>query len=745
MPRIAHDARSTGAGALSPPNGGDIDPSIVREHGSGERSVGRENGAALDRFRDGHQAELVRIGGFGTSLMNAAGRVDFRWTPGARIPFGVGLDLTSLGAQTPPRSLKVELWTNADTDDPTKFRGIPMRETKSKDHHPLAFKIELPVERAGTYKASVRVSVDGGPWKYGPDFKQPDIIFRTRPIEFEKMNVRQVMIGFANNAPGDRTFSTIEDMLDPKWGKYNLENLAAQGVDTLYIESPFRADPWKHRWPGDDAGSPFAVTDFFSIDPRISREAREVPAWDLDKQRDLANAAMKRLTDKAHGLGMKVLFGIAPNHVGHNYIFRDMFEDAQGGLTVMRNNFSQLAVNPAQLERVEQLLADPNLKQNERTYAEYLFPEMYARRDAHPDGAHSVKETTREWHYGDWSDIKKLNHGGFMAYGITKARSEQNEKVLNWLGRAMAHAVIALGADGFRIDHGTGMPDQFFQETLNRAQRIVDRARGAHSPLFLMAEDHDRKAWIGNHVDYIQARWWEKIIHATTSGNPDEFFATLQNPYFTEILQSDNHDEIRGENYFRGDLNAMGRFAITTMLAGGPFSMFMGSEYGESKKIAFKVGGGVPTLWQARNNELADKSINLHKWLSRAGHLKTKNPALQTKLMRRLHQVDGDQHIIAFSKHPDSDRHNRVLVFSNLANQDRQRGTFKLDSRTRGWVHARNEAAGWNAKFQVRNLLSSDPQRHVWDQPKSAAELLDRGVWADLAPYQVQALELIQV
>ncbi len=678
-------------------------------------------------------------------MMNAAGRVDFRWKPGARIPFGVGLDLTAVGAQTPPRNIKVELWTNADSEDPTKFRGVPMKETRSNDHHPLAYKVDLPVERAGTYKATVRVSVDGGAWKYGPEFKQADIIFRTRPIEFEKMNVRQVMIGFANNAPGDHTFSTIEDMLDGSWGKYNLESLAGQGVDTLYIESPFRADPWVGRWPGDHAGSPFAATDFFAIDPRVSREARQVPAWDRDKQMDLANAAMKRLTDKAHKLGMKVLFGIAPNHVGHNYTFRDMFEDPQGGLTVMRNNFSQIAVNQGQLDRVQHMLKDPKLKDHERQYAEYLFPEMYARRDAHPDGAHSVNETMSEWWYGEWNDIKKLNHGGFMAYGISQARGEQNQKVLDWLGRAMAHAVIKLGADGFRIDHGTGMPDQFFQETLTRAQRIVDKAKGEHSPIFLMAEDHDRKAWIGNHVDYIQSKWWETIIHATTTGNPNEFFSVFNNPYFVEIMQSDNHDEIRGENHFKGDLNAMGRFAITTMFAGGPFSMFMGSEYGESKKIEFKVGGGVPTLWQARNNALADASINLHKWVSKAGHLKTKHPALQTKLIRRLEQTGGDKHIVAFAKQPDEEKHNRVFVFSNLANQHWQTGTFKLNNGTRQWVHGRNEKADWNAKFQVRNLLSDDPKKHLWDKPKTAAELIDQGVWTGLAPYQVQALELIQV
>jgi hypothetical protein len=192
-------------------------------------------------------------------------------------------------------------------------------------------------------------------------------------------------------------------------------------------------------------------------------------------------------------------------------------------------------------------------------------------------------------------------------------------------------------------------------------------------------------------------------------------------------------------------LNAYGRFAITTMFAGGPFSMFMGSEFGEAQKIAFKVGGGVPTLWQARNNQLADTSINLHKWLSRAGQLKTHMPALQTKLMRRLDQMSGDQHIIAFAKHPDEEKDNRVFVFSNLANEHWQTGWFRVDEGTRQWIHKRNEQSGWNAKFNVRTLLADNSGAMLWDQPKTASELINSGVFTSLKPYEVQALELVQV
>ena len=93
----------------------------------------------------------------------------------------------------------------------------------------------------------------------------------------------------------------------------------------MWVQVPYRLDLWDKLPAVDDAGSDYASTDWFSIDPELSREARMVPPWDLDRQRELANAVMKRFVDRAHELGLKVLFEIAPNHVGHNFIFRDAF------------------------------------------------------------------------------------------------------------------------------------------------------------------------------------------------------------------------------------------------------------------------------------------------------------------------------------------------------------------------------------------------------------------------------------
>jgi 1,4-alpha-glucan branching enzyme len=461
----------------------------------------------------------------------------------------------------------------------------------------------------------------------------------------------------------------------------------------------------------------------------------------------VANGAFKRLVDAAHEKGMKVIVGVAPNHVGHNFTFRDLFEKPEGGIEVVRNRFDQIAVNPDQLAHVERMLKSDSVQQHEKDYAEYLFPWMYATRDDKPEGAGHVGETMSEWWYGDWSDIKKLNHGGHMAMGHTNGNSPQQVKVRDWIARWMAHAATELGVDGFRIDHSNGMAENFLNRTLTQAQRLTDKYLGHHKPLFMMPEDHDRKGWTAQRVDLIQSEWWHALLDACAHGNPDQFFSTIQNPWFFEVKATDTHDTGRGVNAFNGDLLAYGRYVITTMLSGGPFMMMMGSEYGEMRRTNFKAAEHVPSLYAARIGQLADSQIELNRWISKAGHLK-KHPAIKTRHLQRMnpHVLDDNTaRTIAFTKHPEHAGDNRVMVFSNLANRDYQAGTFALDGGTRGWLEGRDRDSGGRARFQVKNLLSDDPGRHLWSEPKSAAELIRGGVFAQLKPYEIQALELIQV
>ncbi len=689
--------------------------------------------------------------GFGTPLQNKSGHINMaNWKPGDKIKFGLGLDLDSFDSHHRKEDIRAKLWTNiGHNSDPKTFYEIPMNPVQPSDQHELAFESDVPVDRVGTYKVTAAISGDQGKtWSFINDFGFNDLVFRPKPAEWEAINMRQVHIGKANAPVGALKFSYLEDMIESKWGNYNLEGLKSQGVNAIWIQSPFRADPWDHRNPADTAGSPYACTDYFSIDPRLCREAQEKAGLDKDKQHEIANQVMKKLIDKAHNQGIKVFFCMAPNHVGHNYIFRDLFDDGRGGLKVSRNDFSNMVLNQNQLDEINSKLRDPNISEPEKSYAEYLYPRMYAtQKNGHfdPAGAQSVNETIHDVWYGDWSDTKKLNHGAFAATNIHEARNEQNYKVLDYLGRAMLHATVFLGVDGWRIDHSTGMPDQYFYETLPKYQAAVDRYFGQSHPIFIMAEDHDRKTWTAKVSDLVQSKWYEEIMHSMNHQDVELFWGTLANPYFQELVQTGNHDEARAIRAFDGNMLALGRYACTMELFGGAFSMLMADEYGEQQKMKFLSYGGIPSLEQARNNQLPEPNKTLKYWISRAGELKTNHPSLRSGDRVRLKLKDMKQlPVIAFARHSYEQNNIPVLVFTNLSNEHKNGAFYELDKQSRDLLERLSNKKP-ETRFQVRDLMGKDPNAWLWSTAKSKQELLDQGICVLLDPYQIQALELVVV
>ena len=467
-------------------------------------------------------------------------------------------------------------------------------------------------------------------------------MFRVRKPEVNELYVLELPIDKANARSDSTDISLIEDLLEPDSGWYSLQKLKDEGVNCVWFQVPYRLDPWDGRDPHDDAGSDYASTDWFSIDPDLSRDSRGVPPWDLDRQHRLANAAMKRLVDRAHDLGMKVLLEIAPNHVGHNFIYRDSGD--QGiGLDVPRRDYSVSAIDDAQLADIEQRLASANYPEDVKNYAEYMLPQMYA---AHypdgrynPFGATSVDQTYSPNWYGTWADVKHLNHGGHAGEHIWVPSTAQNFHVLAYIGRAMAWAATELGVDGFRIDHALGMPFYFFEQTLPWVEMKARERRGPDTSLVWAPEDHDRKDYTTCVSDVIQSRGYMALLEAFAAQDVDRIWNSFGAVERTgEFLATGNHDERRGVHFFGGDVLAYGNAVMTMQLLGGPMLMLAGDEYAEGQQLRFKSKGGVPTLWQLRQGILPVELTNLEYWISRGAELKT-HPAFQGGRRERLFQA----------------------------------------------------------------------------------------------------------
>lgn len=146
-----------------------------------------------------------------------------------------------------------------------------------------------------------------------------------------------------------------------------LPRLKRLGVNLLYLMPPYPMGLEGRK----GIGSPYAIRDFSAVEPELGTRA------------DLA-----ALVRRAHGLGMRVILDITPNHTARDHVWV-------------------------------------------KSHPEYYFPT--------PDGGLRF-----DW---DWSDTAKLNYG---AAGLRRAMRDALDGWLGFLGKGPGGAPD--GVDGFRFD-----------------------------------------------------------------------------------------------------------------------------------------------------------------------------------------------------------------------------------------------------------------------------------------------------
>jgi glycosidase len=689
---------------------------------------------------------------FGTAQVDP-GSLRVKLAPGELLTVGLGVT----GRQAADlEGVTASVWTNYGNANPVDFNAIAMIETLPTDGHQKAFSLTLPEALLGTFIVTAYVVIQGqrywaqdysGQTNWSATFGlQNRLVLRVGATDTANLVVREVPIDKANARSGSTDISLIEDLLGDGAGWYNLTTLRDEGVNCVWFQVPYRLDPWLRREGQDDAGSDYASNDWFSIDPDLSQDSRGVPPWDLDRQHELANAAMKRLVDRAHQLNMKVLVEIAPNHVGHNFIYRDVSPTGTG-VPARRRDYELSAIDDAQLHEVQDRLGGAQYPDEVKDYAEYMLPQMYATRypdgSANPFGAESVSETYSPDWYGTWADVKHLNHGGSPADRMWYPRTPQNLRVLAYIGRAMAWAATELGVDGFRIDHCLAMPFHFFEQTLPWVEMQVRERRGPSTSMIWVMEDHDRKEYTGCVADVVQSSDYMGVLWAFADQDVDRLWNAWGVVYRNrEFLGTGNHDERRAIHFFDGDLAAYGNAVMTMQLLGGPFLMLAGDEYAEGEQLRFKAKGGVPTLWQRRQSLLPIELQNLAAWIGRGGTLRNVHASLRGDNRERLMQfsANGPHSIFACGRWGADPLEAPILVFSNLDRAAWATAMFDVGMRTRDWLSRFPD--DW---YQVRDLIGFDPDRYLWSRPVSGRVLLQQGIGVGLQASQVQALYLERV
>jgi len=309
------------------------------------------------------------------------------------------------------------------------------------------------------------------------------------------------------------------------------------------------------------AGSPYAITDYYDIDPDL--------ADDIDRRMD----EFQLLVDRTHQAGMKVVIDFVPNHVAREYHsimkpdgVRDLGEDDDTGKHFSpTNNFyycpGQPFVSPVQPKEGE----EPYVENPAKSTGNDRFDNCPGR--------------------NDWYETVKLNYG--IDYCDAGGRSYHFDPVPNtWV--KMTDILLYWASkdiDGFRCDMAEMVPPAFWAY----ATRIV---RERYPRIVFIGEVYDTnqyRTYIQSGFDYLYDKvgMYDCLRDIICDRRPASSI-TYYWQHVDDIRQHmlyflENHDEQRiASDFFCGSgAKAIPAVIVAALMGNNPFMVYAGQEFGE--------------------------------------------------------------------------------------------------------------------------------------------------------------------
>ncbi len=355
-----------------------------------------------------------------------------------------------------------------------------------------------------------------------------------------------------------------------------------------------------------NAGSPYAIKDYYDVDPDI--------AVNVEKRID----EFEQLVKRTHQSGMKVIIDFVPNHVARQY-YSDAkpigIEDLGQGddntcFFKHSNNFYYI---PRQ-----QFAPNVNLGTGADAYNE--FP-------AKASGNDCFTAFPGEF---DWYDTVKLNYG--VDYGDGSRHFEPIPDT--WF--KMLHILrywAAKGVDGFRCDMVHMVPLEFWQWA-------IANVKETYPDMIFIAEIYDTALYrdfihVGG-FDYL----YDKVtLYDTLRGIQCSNYSAAQITNCWQTVEGingnmlnflENHDEQRfASTQFAGDAAMIiPSLVVSSMINVGPMMIYAGQELGEPAADAEGYSGhdgrttifdywSIPTLRRWLNGGKCDDALltGREKWL----------------------------------------------------------------------------------------------------------------------------------
>ena len=303
------------------------------------------------------------------------------------------------------------------------------------------------------------------------------------------------------------------------------------------------------------AGSPYAITDYYDIDP------------DLCEDQDRRMEEFESLVDRTHKANLQVIIDFVPNHVAREYRsthrpkgVKDLGEDDNPNWAFSPlNNFYYLPGQP---------------------FAPQFDVQGYTENPAKATGndcfsAHPTKD--------DWYETVKLNYGVFYQGGgekqfdpIPDTWHKMLDIMLFWASK---------GIDGFRCDMAEMVPQEFWQWS-------IEQVKAQYPDIMYIAEVYQPALY----RDYLAAGFdylYDKVgmydyLRGVTSKNWPVEGITQQWQRVDDIREHmlyflENHDEQRiASGFFCGrGMCAEPAMIVAATLGTNPVMVYAGQELGE--------------------------------------------------------------------------------------------------------------------------------------------------------------------
>ncbi len=286
-----------------------------------------------------------------------------------------------------------------------------------------------------------------------------------------------------------------------------------------------------------DAGSPYAIYDYFDVNPYLA----DVPERRMEE--------FVQLVERTHQAGMKVLIDFVPNHVSRDNVNFGKEDDCSVHWAAENDFFYY----PGQILR----LPEPY-----NGSAFYENPAKASGNSFSPSPALT-----------DWYETVKLNYCDFH----TRTWDKMLEIVRFWASK---------GVDGFRCDMVELVPPQFMQW-------LIGRIKEEFPGVIFIAEVYQKDKYrmyveeVGFDFLYDKCGLYDTLRAVTCSGASAQgiswnwqFLQDLQ-PRMLNFLE--NHDEQRlASAFFCGSAEGgYAALAVSALLNTAPFMLYFGQEMGE--------------------------------------------------------------------------------------------------------------------------------------------------------------------